>query len=178
MAATQPFRTALNGFNREDVVNYIEYLNNRHNVQMEQLHTQLQTAQEALAAAKETAKPAVDETLATQLEEANARIAALEAQLAERPVQASVPVESELEAYRRAERAERLAQERAAQIYAQANAVLADATVKAETASQQIAQLAEQANEQLIAYQAAVTNTQNLFQDVVASLAAIKPEEE
>ena len=50
--------------------------------------------------------------------------------------------------------------------------------MKAEAASQQIAALADQANEQLLAYQAAVTNTQELFQDVVASLAAIKPEEE
>ena len=171
MAATQPFRTALNGFNREDVVNYIEYLNNRHNVQMEQLHTQLQTAQEALAAAKETAKPAVDETLATQLEEANARIAALEAQLAERPVQASVPVESELEAYRRAERAERLAQERAAQIYAQANAVLAEATLKVDTAVEQIAA-------QLQQVQDTVAGSKALLQDAATAMYAIRPEGE
>jgi len=171
MAATQPFRTALNGFNREDVVNYIEYLNNRHNVQMEQLHTQLQTAQEALAAAKETAKPAVDETLATQLEEANARIAALEAQLAERPVQASVPVESELEAYRRAERAERLAQERAAQIYAQANAVLAEATLKVDTAVEQI-------TAQLQQVQDTVAGSKALLQDAATAMYAIRPEGE
>jgi len=171
MAATQPFRTALNGFNREDVVNYIEYLNNRHNVQMEQQHTQLQTAQEALAAAKETAKPAVDETLATQLEEANARIAALEAQLAERPVRASVPVESELEAYRRAERAERLAQERAAQIYAQANAVLAEATLKVDTAVEQI-------TAQLQQVQDTVAGSKALLQDAATAMYAIRPEGE
>ena len=44
--------------------------------------------------------------------------------------------------------------------------------------AKQIAELADQANQQLLAYQAAVTDTQNLFHDVVASLAAIKPEEE
>ena len=31
MATVQHFRTALAGFNRQDVVNYIEFLNNQHN---------------------------------------------------------------------------------------------------------------------------------------------------
>ena len=111
--------------------------------------------------------------LQAQLTAALEKCAQLEAQLA-----GISTTEQELEAYRRAERAERIAQERAQQIRTQANAVLADATVKAEAASQQIAELADQANQQLMAYQAAVTDTQNLFQDVVASLAAIKPEED
>ena len=50
MAATQRFRSALNGFNREDVVNYIEYLNNQHNAKLEQLNNQLQQAKENVSA--------------------------------------------------------------------------------------------------------------------------------
>ena len=42
MAATQRFRSAFNGFNREDVVNYIEYLNIRHTAEMDQFNNQLQ----------------------------------------------------------------------------------------------------------------------------------------
>jgi hypothetical protein len=38
------FRSALNGFNRQDVVQYIEYLNNQHNAKVEQLNNQLQAA--------------------------------------------------------------------------------------------------------------------------------------
>ena len=36
MAELQTFRSAFNGFNREDVVRYIEYLNTRHNDQLAQ----------------------------------------------------------------------------------------------------------------------------------------------
>ena len=160
--AAQNFRSAFYGFNREDVVRYIEYLNNQHKNQLEQLNNQLQAAK---------AVPA-NTDLQAQLNAALEKCAQLEAQLS-----TATTTEQELEAYRRAERAERIAQERAQQIRTQANAVLADATVKAEAASQQIAELADQANQQLMAYQAAVTDTQSLFQDVVASLAAIRPED-
>ena len=161
--AAQNFRSAFYGFNREDVVRYIEYLNNHHKNQLDQLHNQLQAAKAA----------PVNTELQAQLAAALEKCAQLETQLSN-----AATTEQELEAYRRAERTERIAQERAQQIRTQANAVLADATVKAEAASAQIAELAEQANQQLVAYQAAVTDTQNLFQDVVTSLAAIKPKEE
>ena len=55
----------------------------------------------------------------------------------------------ELEAYRRAEETERLARERAQQIYTQANAVLAEVTLKAETASAQVAAAADQVTAKL-----------------------------
>ena len=41
MVAPQRFRSALNGFNREDVVSYIAYLNNHYTAQVEQLNNQL-----------------------------------------------------------------------------------------------------------------------------------------
>ena len=37
MAAAQNFRSAFNGFNREDVVHYLEYLNAKHTNQINQL---------------------------------------------------------------------------------------------------------------------------------------------
>ena len=48
MAVVKTFRTALNGFNRQDVVKYIEYMNNRHNSQLQQLNNQLAAAQAKL----------------------------------------------------------------------------------------------------------------------------------
>ena len=162
--ANQTFRSAFNGFYKPDVVRYIEYLNNQHNAQIEQLNNQLQNA-----------KANMDRELQAKLDAALARCAQLEAQLAAAPA-ASQPTDSELEAYRRAERAERLAQERAQQIFTQANAILADTTVKAEAATAQIAELAAQTDAQLKAYQEAIANSQNLFQDAVAALYAIKPE--
>lgn len=160
--ATQHFRSAFNGFNRQDVVHYIELLNHQHNAQIEQLNNQLQNA-----------KAPTDDRLQAQLDAALAKIAQLEAQLSGAPVAST---QQELEAYRRAEQTERAARERAQQICTQANAVLADTTAKAEAASIQVAALAEQANEQLKAYQDAVSGAQELFRDAVAALSAIKPE--
>ena len=159
--ATQHFRSAFNGFNRQDVVHYIEYLNNQHNAQIEQLNNQLQNA-----------RVPADAQLQEKLDAALARCAQLEAQLAAVPV---ATAEQELEAYRRAERAERAAQERAQRICTQANAILADTTVKAETATAQIAELAQRTNAQLQAYQDAISGSQTLFQEAVAALYAITP---
>ena len=75
MAANQHFRTAFRGFNREDVVHYIEYLNNHYTRQLDDLSTQLQAAQ--------AAAPAANADLEAKLQEALDRCAQLEAQLAE-----------------------------------------------------------------------------------------------
>ena len=45
MDTPKNFRSAFNGFNREDVVRYIEYMNNKHSAELEQLNSQLQLAQ-------------------------------------------------------------------------------------------------------------------------------------
>ena len=164
MATVHNFRSSLSGFNRQDVVNYIEYINNKHNSELEQLNTQLQTAQEALAHVSTSSE------LAAKLEAAEARCAELEALLASGVSPATAPG-SELEVYRRAERAERLARDRAAQIYAKANAALADATVKVEAISDGVNALAEQFSLQM-------QEGKQQLQEAVASLYEIRPEEE
>lgn len=172
MSELKNFRSAFRGFNRQDVVNYIEYINNSHNAQVEQLNNQLQAA---------LAQPS-DEELKARLEAAEARIAELEATLAEQDravlSDGASCTEQELEAYRRAERVERMAKERAEQIYAQANGVLADATLKAESASAHIGAIADQVSNQLKEYQDSVLETKATFQEAVATLYAIKPQAE
>lgn len=172
MSELKNFRSAFRGFNRQDVVNYIEYINNTHNAQVEQLNNQLQAA---------LAQPS-DEELKVRLEAAEARIAELEATLAEQDravlSDGASCTEQELEAYRRAERVERMAKERAEQIYAQANGVLADATLKAESASAHIGAIADQVSNQLKEYQDSVLETKATFQEAVATLYAIKPQAE
>ena len=177
MAAPQNFRSAFNGFNREDVVHYLEYLNTKHKNQVDQLTAENQELQ---AAAKR--RPLVDQEelmeyvqthsteLYDQLEAEKARCAELEEALASGGQLITTP-DDELEVYRRAERAERLARERAAQIYAQANAVLADATVKVEAISDDMAGLYEQ-------FSAKMQDGKAKLQDAVATLYAIKPEGE
>ncbi len=172
MSELKNFRSAFRGFNRQDVVNYIEYINNSHNAQVEQLNNQLQIA---------LAQP-TDEELKARLEAAEARIAELEETLAQQDravlSDGASCTEQELEAYRRAERVERMAKERAEQIYAQANGVLADATLKAESASAHIGAIADQVSNQLKEYQDSVLETKATFQEAVATLYAIKPQAE
>ena len=171
MSGIQNFRSAFRGFNRQDVVSYIEYMNNKHNSQIEQLNNQLQVA---LAQPK-------DEELQAQLEAAQARIAELEEALAQQDravvSDGASCTEQELEAYRRAERTERLAKERAEQIYAHANGVLAEANFKAESASAHIGAIADQVSAQLKEYQDSVMETKATFQEAVATLYAIRPNE-
>ena len=52
MAEQQNFRTAFNGFNRDDVVHYIEKLNAKHAAEVNKLNSDLQYLQEKLDAAE------------------------------------------------------------------------------------------------------------------------------
>ena len=165
----QYFRSAFRGFNREDVVHYIEYMNQQHAAQVNQLKSQLKALKESGDC----------EALRQELAAANARCQELEEAL--NRASEGQPVVSataeELEAYRRAERAERLALDRAGQIYSKANAVLADATLKAEEASTGLADIAQQITQQFASYQDSIQNTRETLQDAVTALYAIKPEE-
>ena len=158
------FRIALRGFNRQDVVYYIDMLNQQHATQVNLLNSQLQTAKDNPGNAD----------LLKQLEEINARCAELEAALTKNAKAAEV-ASDELEAYRRAEKAERIATAKANQIYSNANAVLADATVKAENASNGLADAAQKFSEQLAAYQASIQTAKDALQDAVSALYAIRP---
>lgn len=165
MADNLNFRSALGGFNRQDVVQYIELINTRHNAQVAQLKTQLQTAREELA--QFSAAPAPADDLQEQLDAALARITELEAQLAA----ASQKSNDELEAYRRAERAERLAKERADQLTAQINAVLAEATTRVEAVSDELTGAVDTLSEKLAA-------SKQELRGAVDALYAIRPQED
>ena len=175
MATQQNFRSALNGFNRQDVVNYIELVNNQHASQVNQLKTELQTLKNELSLARAAADTTVLQQKLAQSEEARAK---LEVELAEArqalDSRANLASESELEAYRRAERAERLANERVAQLYAQANGAVADVTVRADETAAAIAAAADQVTAQLAVLQDALTAGKASMQDAATVLYAIR----
>ena len=165
MSGIQNFRTAFRGFNRQDVVNYIEFMHNQHNSQIQQLNTQLQNA----------ANRATDAELQARLEAAEAKIKELEAQLAQAGGDAA-PVsctEQELEAYRRAERAERIANERSAAICNQANAALAEAGLQVDNAASAIDEAAQKLELQLDAYKAAVADAKATLHQTADTLRTI-----
>ena len=187
MAEPQNFRSAFNGFNREDVVHYLEYLNSKHQTQVNQLTAENEELRSQLSRQPEEDLTGLVESLqaqcaelTAQLEEANARCADLEQQLSQQaPEEPEAPVLSpsaaeELEAYRRAERVERQAKERTETMYQKANGVLADATAKVDDASAQITGIADQVAAQLTVLQQAVTGSKAALKDAAATLYTIR----
>ena len=195
MAAQQNFRSAFNGFNREDVVQYIQYLNSKHASELSQLNSELEYLRSRQAAvsgepsSEQTAQPCEScaekdgllETLLAEADELKARIQALEAEnqqlRALKPAAAS-STEAELEAYRRAERVERKAQERAELVYHRVNGTLADATCKVEDAAAMISGLTERVTAQLGELQNAVLGSRSALKDAADTMFALRPETE
>ena len=191
--AQQTFRSAFNGFNREDVVSYIEYLNAQHAAEINQLHSELNFLRNK-ASEEAPAEPAANEAdelieqqaarireLFDRCKEQEQQIAKLNADLEQAAQQQNTDkshVEEELEAYRRAEHTERMARERAEQMYRQANAVLADATVKVDDAAALISQISDKVSAQLEELQSAVSGSKQALRDATATMYAIRPETE
>lgn len=202
MPAPENFRSAFNGFHREDVVRYIEHLNTGHSALVNQLNATLDALKAQLADAENRTPEKVENPLNAELDarcaaleqenaalrEENRRILAekaalleqknaLMAQLAEAQNSASTAMaQQELEAYRRAERLERIARERAGQVYHQANGALADAAVKLDEAFGQLGTLTDQVSAQLQQLQRAVDGSKQALADASATLYAIRPE--
>ena len=188
--AQQTFRSAMNGFHREDVVRYIEFLNAQHAAEITQLNSELaflrSKAEQEVPAPTETACGDNSELIEQQAarirelfdrcKEQEQEIEKLKADLEQAACKPSV--EEELETYRRAERIERMARERAEQMYNQANAVLADAAVKADETAALIAQMSDNVMGQLNALQAAVAGSSQSLRDTAAALYSIRPDTE
>ena len=182
MASAQNFRTAFNGFNREDVVHYIEYLNSKHTGIVNQLKADNQFLADELAILQN--KPdlsaeceqlrADNQALRAQLDAFTAQIEELTQQL-EEAQQVKPLADEELEAYRRAEKAERTARERARQIYCQATGALADATTQVDDAAEHFKILSQRISGQLSELQATVERSKNALQGAAATLYTITP---
>ena len=177
MTAPQKFRSAFNGFNREDVVHYIEFANSRHEAEVNQLKEQLEFYRKELAVQSVAAQQAEKERCAAleqKCSELEAENEALRQQLLEASQHQS-SADEELEAYRRAERTERLAQNRVSQMYAQANAAIADTSANLDAAAANLGQVAQEALERIQSLQAAVIGSKQVISDAALALGAIRP---
>jgi len=176
MSAPQNFRKAFHGFNKEDVVQYLEYINNKHNNQLNQLTGELE---ELRSRAEGDDRDARIEELQAECDELRGKLEAAEVKLRELEgkQQETAPAEnpSELEMYRRAERAEREAQEKAELIYYQVNAVLAETIGKVDGASNEIMELADQIMSQLTRLQMMVGSSKQVLQEASSVLNIIRP---
>lgn len=190
------FRSSLHGFNRQDVASYLEYLNNRHAAQVNQLNTDLEALRRQAAAPVEdpqrTALEARCRELEQQLEsarkerdEALAQKEAAEQKLASarqdreeallRSCGEKLEANRELEAYRRAERTERIARERAEQVYSETGAVLTQASNRIETALRQMTGISQQVTGQLDTLQTAIASSRLALQDAAQTIDKLKP---
>ena len=199
MSAQMDFRSAFNGFNREDVVHYIEYLNTKHTAEINQLNSELDYLRSRQTQVTPADTTELDETIAQQaarirelfdrckeldaeLNAAREEKEALAQQAAEPIAAPTVPqgsyksrMEEELEAYRRAERTERYARERAQQLYHQVNGALADATAKVDDTARHVGQMTDKVVAQLAELQDAVTESKLALRDAAATMYTIRP---
>lgn len=183
------FRSSMSGFNRKDVVLYIEQINNEHNNALNQLRNENQILRgqlesqntEALSARVEELEKALEQTRAALAEEQGKREEALQkiteleesAETVAREAAEKAKAEQELEAYRRAEQAERAAKERVEQLYRQATGTLAEATTHVDTAAEQFGRIADQLNGQMDELQAAIVNSKNALMDAATVMYTI-----
>ena len=160
MADISKFRSALGGFNREDVVNYIESMSLEQQKQLrklqeenEKLRSEKNALAELLAAAnsdlstlreQDAALSEQVELLAQQAAELAEQAKAEPEEAAEETSEAAEPVDYtslELEAYRRAEQTERNAAVRADKIYRQLTGLCERARERYSDAGDEIAAL-------------------------------------
>lgn len=182
------FRSSLNGFNREDVVRYMEYIYNKHSAQVAQLTNELESLRSKQDAMDSNRSADLEKQL-TAVQQENSdlkhRIAALEHSLQEAnaalarpsvPAQAAAPTESELEAYRRAERVERVAKERARQVSQQTAQALGSVSSQLDGAAEQLMSVNAQLMQQLEQLQAAVVNGRQAVQDAAGMVERLNDE--
>ena len=184
MDAPQSFRSAFNGFNRQDVVHYLEYINTKHQTQVNELTAEADDLRRQLEdlQAKTTQVAELEAQLAAMTEERNALHTQLEQMQAAEVVQEPRPemdggsqVADELDSYRRAQQVERSARERAELVYHQANGVLNEAIAKVDTATAEITAKTDEAMSQLTQLQMVVSTSKQALQDAASLMNTIRP---
>lgn len=179
------FRSSLHGFNRQDVARYLEYLNTQHTAQLNQLNTDLENLRQKAEEQDASGQSARIQELEERNKELEAQIAELTAQRDEEQRMAQAQLSGarldsnqELEAYRRAERTERIARERANLVYAQTGAVLTQASNRVEGAIRQVTGISQQVSSQLDTLQAAISASRLALQDAADTINRLKPKQE
>lgn len=201
MSVPQKFRSALNGFNREDVASYLEYLNSKHAAQINQLtseadflRTKLDSAQfgddqseritslererddlsSRLAALQAQFDALQNHCAALEEELRNAGTAAPAAVVAAPAAPAAYTPAEELEIYRRAERTERMAKERADLVYRQTSGILSEASVRVNEMANQVIPIADQILMQIGQLQSTVNGAKQSLQDAVVIINTLR----
>ncbi len=189
MADTQNFRTAFSGFNREDVVRFIESLNNKYKTTEGELREEVARLEQELKEARK------NDTDVGELDACRAELSRLEAEAAEKQeayerkiaeleqqvkelreakvVKSRDLEQEELEIYRRAERTERLAKERVKQMYVSANGILDDVQQQMKDRSREISQTVDEVAVKLVSLQDVLGGSAGIAENAVEALKAL-----
>ena len=175
MTLDRNFRAAINGFNRSDVVNYIEECSIQHERALRQLrdeNARLRADLEKVQAEKEA--------LEAQQSESEAPAAEPEPEAVPEAPAAPEPPSSgeELAAYRRAEAVERSARNRAAALCRQVNEIVDNASRKFETSRGDVNALMSDLNICLRRLNDTFAELRMTFDDTAGAFASVESLEE
>ncbi len=215
MADNQDFRPAFNGFNREDVVNYIAQTANQNDAVVSRLKSQLEAVKaerdtlrverDVLQAQRDELQARSDGSAAAQaecrmwqekyqtiqqendslqqlLEEQERSLSQLRQRLETlTPEQVlnedrAARRKEELEAYRRAENAERRALSRVNLLYDRAGGVLSDVDTLMQENARRIGALAQQLGEDLAQLQSAISDSENTMSTASTMIREARPD--
>ena len=180
----QNFRTAFHGFNREDVVRFLETATARHTAEVNQLRDEIARLEGDLSLLQMRSGDGASQEELEALQAENARLKAqveeLETQLTE---PAATPIrdetnwkDEELAAYRRAETVERQARNRAAQMYHRVNGLIADLAARMDGSKAEMTAAAEALGQALDQLQLALDGGQSILTEGTATLRALELE--
>ncbi len=180
----QNFRTAFHGFNREDVVRFLETATARHTAEVNQLRDEIARLEGDLSLLRTRSGDGASQEELEALQAENARLKAqveeLETQLTE---PAATPIrdetnwkDEELAAYRRAETVERQARNRAAQMYHRVNGLIADLAARMDGSKAEMTAAAEALGQALDQLQLALDGGQSILTEGTATLRALELE--
>lgn len=167
----QKFRSSLSGFNREDVVQFIQAAAYRHEIEVNGLKDDNKRLQEACRQQEAETAALKEETAALRaaLEEARAALTAAPQEAPRCPDWK----EEELAAYRRAEEVERQSRQRAAQLHQEITGLIADASVKMDDANCALSDVMAQLNQDILKLRTAMDAGKAVLNDTSLSLRAV-----
>ena len=180
----QNFRTAFHGFNREDVVRFLETATARHTAEVNQLRDEIARLEGDLSLLRTRSGDGASQEELEALQAENARLKAqveeLETQLTE---PAATPIrdetnwkDEELAAYRRAETVERQARNRAGPMYDRVNGRFADLAARMDGSKAEMTAAAEALGQALDQLQLALDGGQSILTEGTATLRALELE--
>ncbi len=188
MADFTKFRSSMGGFNRSDVTNYIETLCLEHHQTAKKLREERDSlsAQLSQTALKLEEKTAAAEALQQKLAETETALSVAEDSLSEaltrigeQQPQEEAPDYStmELEAYRRAEAAERLASERAARLRQRLDDLISAVSARYEQSGQELQVLSEDLQTNLRRLQETLSDLEVTFQEANTGFDSLEDDE-